>query len=137
MSVRSQKQQMNTTLFVPSRAYLRALFYVISEQPAQGSLSVPFRSAAKSPADRKRGHAGRPGPVSRAQSVPVRTAQPRSWIGAEGLPVVIKPFDKRTTHDMMDTATKCCKFVLEPPRSLFGEFDSIQVCPSTKLLKFL
>src|SRR5215510_4765400 len=43
--------------FVPSRAYLRALFYVISEQPAQGSLSVPFRSTAKSPADRKRGHA--------------------------------------------------------------------------------
>jgi hypothetical protein len=57
--------------------------------------------------------------------------------GGEGLPVVIKPFDKWATPDMMNTATKCCKFVLEPPRSLFGEFDSIQVCPSTKLLKFL
>ena len=34
-------------------------------------------------------------------------------------------------------SNKCCKFVLEPPQSLFGEFDSIQVCPSTKLLKFL
>jgi hypothetical protein len=61
----------------------------------------------------------------------------RCGFGVEGLPVVIKPFDKWTTQDMMDKATKCCKFVLEPPRSLFGEFDSIQVYPSTKLLKFL
>jgi hypothetical protein len=53
------------------------------------------------------------------------------------VPVVIKPFDKWTTQGMMNKATECCKFVLEPPRSLFGEFDSIQVCPSTKLLKFL
>src|SRR5262249_7838712 len=75
--------------------------------------------------------------IHSASSCPT-TAVVRRWaIRSIRISVVIKPFDKWTTQGMMSTATKCCKFVLEPPQSLFGEFDSIQVCPSTKLLKFL